>query len=309
MAAVPQGDLPEKSQEKEMNSAEIKEAARALGADLVGIAPVERFNGMPEISDPRTFAPATRSVIAIGHRIMRGTLRGIEEGTSFNNTYGFFGLNQMEKMFLPKTVYDLCCLIENSGAEAAPLLGCRYGAKVPTSWCALSGESNAAVSSDCAKAFEPDYKAYAHAAGLGSTGKGGFFLTPEYGHRQRIAFIFTSLELEGDEIIECDFCKDCDACIKECPLGAYKEGNSPDMNICAKCQNGAFATPEGSDPVDRCAASCGRACMVALEDKVGNRFAEKFRKRSVWQLGLDGAPLSSGNQFNGGRCPDKFEGK
>ena len=198
-----------------MNSAEIKEAARALGADLVGIAPVERFNGMPEISDPRTFAPATRSVIAIGHRIMRGTLRGIEEGTSFNNTYGFFGLNQMEKMFLPKTVYDLCCLIENSGAEAAPLLGCRYAADKngAAAW-------YAAASGDYVNAFEPDYQAYAHAAGLGSAGKGGFFLTPEYGHRQRIAFIFTSLELEGDEIIECDFCKDCDACIKECPLGA-----------------------------------------------------------------------------------------
>ena len=274
-----------------MNSAEIKKAAKELGADLVGIAPVERFDGMPSISDPRTFAPNTRSVIAIGHRIMRGTLRGVEEGTSFQNTYGFFGFNQMEKLFLPKTVYDLCCLIENCGEEAAPLLSCRYD------------------SGSCANPFEPDYKFYAHAAGLGSTGKGGFFLTPEYGHRQRFGFIFTSLALEGDEIIECDFCKDCNACITGCPLGAYKEGGEPDFNICRQCRNGSFASPEGSEPVDRCAAACGRACMVALEDKVGNRFAEKFRKRSVWSRDLDGDPISSGNQFNGGKCPDKFEGK
>lgn len=269
-----------------MNSAEIKKAARSLGADLVGIAPVERFNGLPEISDPRTFAPGTRSVIAVGYRIVRGALRGVEEGTSFNNTYGFFGSSHMEKMFMSRTVYDLCCMIENTGAEASPVLSCRYDDK----------------------GFVPDYKAYAHAAGLGSVGKGGFFLTPEYGHRQRIAFIFTTLELEGDEVIECDFCQDCDACIKECPLGAYKDG-SLDLNLCRQCKNGAEVTPEGAEEIDRCAASCARACMVALENKIGNRFENKFRKRSVWQRGIHGESLVSGNQFTGGRCPDKFGGK
>lgn len=270
-----------------MNSAEIKEAARFYGADLVGIAPVERFDGLPEHSDPRTFAPGTRSVIAIAHRIMRGALRGIEEGTSFSNTYGCFGHTWLENQFLTKTVFDLCCAIENSGAEASPVMSKRY-----------SGNK-----------FIPDFKAYAHAAGLGSTGKGGFFLTPEYGHRQRFAFIFTTLELEGDPIIECDFCDNCDACIKACPLGAWNSENKLDIELCKHCRNGAFHTPDGAEDVDRCAASCGRACMVALEDKVGNRFAEKFRKRSVWQLGLDGAPISNGNQFAGGKCPDKFEGR
>ena len=71
----------------------------------------------------------------------------------------------------------------------------------------------------------------------------------------------------------------------------------------------AEATPGGAEDVDRCSAACARACMVALEEKVGNRFEAKFRKRSVWQRGLYGEALISGNQFTGGRCPDKFEGK
>ena len=271
-----------------MNSAEIKAAARRLGADLVGIAPISRFDNLPESADPRTFAPGTRSVIAVAHRIMRGAFRGIEEGTSFQNTYGCFGMNWPAQFFLAKTVYDLCCEIENIGAEAAPMLSRKY--------------------SD--NAFEPDYMAYAHACGLGSVGKGGFFLTPEYGHRQRIGFIFTTLELDGDDVIECDFCKDCNACIEACPLNAYTEGKTtPDLSVCASCRNGAFPVPGGCDEVDRYAASCGRACMVALEDKVGNQFAEKFRKRSVWSLGKYGEQLNIGNQFTGGRCPDKFEGK
>ena len=104
-----------------MNSADIKEAARFYGADLVGIAPIERFDGLPEQAHPRTFAPETRSVIAVAHRIMRGTMRGIEEGTSFSNTYGCFGANWMENQFLTKTLMDLCSAIENAGFEASPV--------------------------------------------------------------------------------------------------------------------------------------------------------------------------------------------
>ena len=270
-----------------MTSAEIKAAARRLGADLVGIAPVSRFDGLPAINDPRTFAPETRSVIAVAHRIMRGTFRGIEEGTSFQNTYGCFGKNWAEQFFLAKTVYDLCCEIENDGAEAVPLLSRKYADKE----------------------FEPDYQAYAHVCGLGSTGKGGFFLTPEYGHRQRIGFIFTTLELEGDDILEVDFCKECNACMDACPLNAYEGSGTPDLSLCVHCRNGAFTNENSCDKIDRYAASCGRACMVALENKVGNKFAEKFRKRSVWSRGRDGEQLNLGNQFTGGRCPDKFEGK
>ena len=271
-----------------MNAALIKEAARRLGADLVGIAPVERFAHLEECSRPGTFAPGTRSVIVVGHRILRGAIRGIEEGTSFLNTYQCYGLSWSESFFLSKTVYDLCCEIENTGAEATPLLGrnCSEGT------------------------FKPCYMEYAHKAGLGSVGKGGFFLTPEYGHRQRFGFIFTNLELEGDEVAEYDFCKECNACMEACPLNAYSGGEGkPDLKLCSSCRNGSFITPEGVESVDRCAAACGRACMVALEEKISNRFEERFRKRSVWSLGPHGEVLSTGNQFSGGRCPDKFEGK
>ena len=270
-----------------MNSAEIKAAARRLGADLVGIAPVSRFDNLPEAADPRTFAPETRSVITVAHRIMRGAFRGIEEGTSFQNTYGCFGMNWSESFFLARTVYDLCCEIESCGAEASPLLSREYAGNK----------------------FVPDYMAYAHACGLGSVGKGGFFLTPEYGHRQRFGFIFTTLELDGDEVIECDFCKDCNACIKGCPLGAYNSDGTLDLSVCQNCRNGSFPQPGSCDHIDRYAASCGRACMNALEEKITNRFNAKFRKRSVWSLGRDGEVITNANEFTGGRCPDKFGGK
>ena len=75
-----------------MDSAEVKALARSLGADLVGIAPIERFAALPGSSHPQTYAPNTRTVIAVAHRIMRGALRGIEEGTSFFNTYQCYAI-------------------------------------------------------------------------------------------------------------------------------------------------------------------------------------------------------------------------
>ena len=47
------------------------------------------------------------------------------------------------------------------------------------------------------------------AAGLGEVGLGGFILTPEFGTRQRFAFILTDAELEGDAVRGKTVCGDC----------------------------------------------------------------------------------------------------
>ncbi len=251
-----------------MNNHDIKEAARSFGADLVGVAPVERLDGLPEIHRPRTLAPATRSVIVLGHRIMRGAFRGVEEGTNFWSTYSCYGANWVEDSFLSRTVFHVAAFLEEAGFEAVPLLSHR-----------IAGE-----------AFIPDYLSAAVAAGLGEVGRGGFLLTPQYGHRQRLAMIFTDAAIEGDVEIAPGLCSGCRACLAGCLLGAMREEAgkmefSLDLTICKSCRNGALNDANRSDVVDRYAASCGRGCLVALEGKIGNKFKEKFRKRAVWTRG------------------------
>jgi epoxyqueuosine reductase len=182
-----------------------------------------------------------------------------------------FGSVWNEHDFLSRTVHQIACAIEAEGSEAVPL----FGGAVPNA------------------PMQLDSKALAHAAGLGSVGKGGFFLTREYGHRQRVALILTDLELEGDPIVDLDFCKDCDACLKACPLQALTDEGGPrfriDTQLCQQCANGKLETfPYAYERLDRLAASCGRACLVALEGKVVNRFAAPFRRRSVWTRDLEG---------------------
>ncbi len=251
-----------------MHVAELKQAARHFGADLVGVAPVAAFAHLPERNRPETVSDRVRSVIVVGHRIMRGTLRGVEEGTNFGSTYQTYGFLWMEDLFLSRTVYHLSCLLEDAGAEAIPFLACR----------------------NPDDAFEPDYQTAAEAAGLGVVGRGGFLLTPQYGHRQRLALILTDSVLEPDRPPALDLCRDCRACLEGCPLGALREVEGSarfrlDESICATCRNGASRVPGRADRVDRYAAACGRACLVALEEKITSRYENKFRKRSVWHIG------------------------
>ena len=43
---------------------DVKSLALELGADLVGIAPVERFEGAPKLYHPQNLLPQTKSVIS-----------------------------------------------------------------------------------------------------------------------------------------------------------------------------------------------------------------------------------------------------
>ena len=256
-----------------MDSKQLKQQARERGADLVGIAPAVRWADWPSALNPRRIQPKCQSVIVVGRKVLRGALRGVEEGTSFYSTYGLYGREWNEHTFLVRVIHDVALALEASGAEAVPLLGGGAGL---------------------------DAKALARDAGLGAIGKGGFFLTPQYGHRQRFGLILTDLALEGDAMAAIDLCKDCSACLDACPLGALKRkadgAFSLDASLCASCRNGHQGSSEGAyERNDRFAAACGRACLVALEGCVDNRFDAPFRKRSTWSRDIEGhvtvAPL------------------
>jgi len=59
----------------------IRAAALSAGADLVGFAPIARFDNAPREVNPRTIYPPTQTAIAIAIRHERGALKAVEEGT------------------------------------------------------------------------------------------------------------------------------------------------------------------------------------------------------------------------------------
>ncbi|MFA7173234.1 MAG: 4Fe-4S binding protein [Kiritimatiellia bacterium] len=281
-----------------MDTEQLKVKARACGADLVGIAPVARFSHLPLEQSPAAIFPECKSVIVLARRICRGSLRGVEEGTNFASTYQCFGYTWVEDNFLSQTSYDLSLWVEEQGFEAVPLFAYNT-AGMPKGLPVAAGKPAPNVIIDPRIAVM--------ASGLGEVGLGGFILTPQYGTRQRFAFILTDAELEGDEVREKSLCNDCGSCAAACPFGAIHldkkntlevagavmEIAEVDTGLCKDCPNGAFlASGRGSEP-DRIAAACGRECLVQLEKsgKLGNKFEATFRKRAPWQLDAFKRPL------------------
>ncbi|MEM1582935.1 MAG: hypothetical protein QXK89_10590 [Candidatus Bathyarchaeia archaeon] len=196
----------------ELNSKEVKEYALKCGADLVGIASIDRFEGAPLDMHPATIFPEAKSVIVIAIRILRGSLRGIEEGTSWDS-YNFFGYNLGLGENLSFVERQTARFIEKHGWEAVPVMAkaalSEWG---PTRDPVAPGKPP----SDCV----PSFRFAAVAAGLGEIGYSKLLLTPEFGPRQRLAMILTDAPLEPDPIFNGKICDRCMCCVKECPAGA-----------------------------------------------------------------------------------------
>jgi len=205
-----------------LTSEDVKAFAKEHGADLVGIAPIERFKDAPADMHPSTLFPETRSVVVFAMRIPRGCFRGIEEGTDWTS-YAFFGYGGLAG-FLSELTSDISRFIESHGWEAMPVM-----AKAALSeW----GPSRPAVAPG---KFPPDvvpsFRIAAAAAGLGEIGYSKVFLTPEFGPRQRLGMVLTDAPLEPDPIFEGSICDRCMACVRGCPASAISPGETVSIEI------------------------------------------------------------------------------
>lgn len=249
-----------------LTSQMLREAAAEFRADLLGIAPIERFAGTDPKHHPSSIFPQARSVIVVGRRILRGAVRPIEEGSAVS-PYLEFGLSKLEDQFLPKTAYDLVLLIEKHHFDGVPIFGydVEAASKVYMAEPVAPGKVAPNVYIDIQRAGE--------LAGLGRVGKHGLLVTPRFGTLQRLSLILTEAELEGDPLIEEDCCAGCDACIRACAF-------SLERRRCGVCKDGAFHTNFGHfNTIDRLAAACSRACLDSMEKRglLTSKFAQGFR--------------------------------
>ncbi len=292
-------------------TARFKAYCRTRGADLVGIAPLERFAGVAPQNDPRAIFPDAQAVVVIGRRITRGTLRGWEEGTN-RDIYELFGYSWLDKQFVALTTYEAAEWLENEGWEATPVM-C-YPPEMPPQGIAVRrGQPAPNVNIDL------DYAAVA--AGLGEIGRHGVFLSPRFGPRQRFQVVLTDAPLDPDPLCERSVCGGCGQCIAACPLGAIDgdktttvtiagkamEVAAVDYSQCQRCPNGARVNayhPSGKP--DRIAAVCVRSCVDMLErgKKVDDTFRLAFRQREPWGLDKLGQNVCLEGLPTGGGCAD-----
>lgn len=188
-----------------------------LGADLVGIAPVERFAFAPQGHRPTDFMPECRSVISIALHIHQGAadVWGNYDNRNKTNTpylfYGY-GLTNLESS---RIVNRVAKLLEYQGHKSLCFL--------PTWLTSMAKYLDESLVEGKLRA-EFSHRHAAVAAGIAEFGWNGLALTPEFGAMQRYNSILTSAELEptpmydGPRLCRKEACGP--VCVKTCPTQA-----------------------------------------------------------------------------------------
>ncbi len=293
----------------DLTAAEVKSEAKKLGADLVGISPMSRWEGAPKQMDARYIFPGAKSMVVMAFRIARGTLRGIEEGTLFS-TYPSMGYAALNQIYGPMVLWNLTRFIEDRGYESVPLLNTNGGEALnPVTGKFRKGWSRPVREGNPYPDVLVHFRLAAYMAGLGEIGWSKVFLTPEFGPRQRFVVLLTDAELEPDPIYEGRICDRCKLCVKNCSGHAISKDESVKVVVAGHeiewgrlnelaCEKGIQGGLEGErNPFDgeyprkygygraiEGACGCIRACMIHLEErrKLKNQFKNKFRNNPQW---------------------------
>ena len=202
----------------------LKLGAGGGGAQVVGIANLERFAEAPERMHPKNIFPDCRSVISIVQPIPRSTYRGITEGTHWTN-YTYYAYNRLNTLFRPMLTYELARFIEDRGFEAVPIYP-----GVPETY---PNNPEPVAPGRPVPDVELNVRIAAMACGLGEIGWSKVFIHPVFGPRVRIGNILTDAVLEPDAIMEPKtLCKRCMKCVPDCPGNAIpKPGDRPTIKI------------------------------------------------------------------------------
>ena len=256
----------------------VKRIARVdLGARLVGVASVDRFEGAPRGHHPTDFLPQCRAVVVLGMPIVRGLMRWGDfmarseivpdvapvPGDSANGQWRPLRSLQVhvERRCAYESINDelqtmslrLGCFLEEEGHEALYL---------PTTFGGTHSWNHAGPNP--VRAFGPfSHRHAAVAAGLGNFGKSNLFLAPRYGPRVRLVSVLTSAPLVPDPMCDPHVCLDkCDQCVTHCPAGAF--GEPVAFKVGGRTQVVAkFDIERCRDFYNRGVRRCNGECMTA----------------------------------------------
>ncbi len=233
---------------------------KGQGADLVGFAPIGRFAGTAAAK----LLPSAQTVIGVAFRILRGSHRHIEEGTTYYQ-YTTNSIETLEETVMPQALLQACGVLEDQGFAALPQ---RWNPLIradgPDEGTFPEVRYKEIYRTE--RELQLDFPQAAVLCGLGEIGVSGTLLTDDFGPLQRYCFILTDAELPATPLAEPHLCDQCGACVQACPGQAISADGQLDTWQCATYYAGAsrrtnpFMPPNAfADEPDRLAIIAGEA--------------------------------------------------
>jgi len=183
---------------------DVKKIAAALGADLCGIASVERFEAAPKGFHPEDIFVDTKSVVVIARLFPEGPFHT-------DSPVPYTAAHDVILHEIIRISCELCIELErNDGVIAVPIPSEPY-----EYWDDDKKEGRGILSLKHAGVL----------AGLGSIGRNHLLVNEKYGNRIVLGAVLLNVALEGDPINARRFCDDnCNLCIDSCPAAAITAG-------------------------------------------------------------------------------------
>lgn len=247
----------------------VKELAYRLGADLVGVANIARYENAPIKMSPQGILPTAKSVIvcAVHHPDAAIEL----DGEIHPQIMGPYRIQYIMNDKLDVLSFKIARMLDDLGYQTVPI--------------ASSNIWRYRGYKDMDATFAPDIShIYSGVcAGLGELGWNGLCITPEYGARNRFVSIITEAELTPTPLYNgpkiCDMCGEC---IRKCPTNAYRAEVNGTKNVVVEGKNHIFCNKN----LWRCA--WGEHFDIDLDLPIPEKVDEKVLLEHVAQYGLRG---------------------
>ena len=192
------------------NEEQIKEIILNKGADLCGIANIDRFSNTPVGFHPLDIYKECKSVIIFAKRLPKGLV-------FVNPRIVYKHANELNMCEVDRITYEASIAIEQLNCIAIPLPcdgPCDYWEKENLTAKGVLSMRHAAV-----------------LAGLGSIGKNTLFINKHYGNFLTLGAILTNLNLKSDPLSEELCIEHCRLCLDNCPVKAL-DGKTANQKLC-----------------------------------------------------------------------------
>jgi len=217
----------------------IQEIAFETGADLFGLAGVDRFADAPKGFHPRDIYSKTETVIAFAIKLPSETLFA-------DNPVPFTHVNTLAMQKMDLITYDISTKLDRLGLK---------NVLIPTddpylSWDNEKQEGRAILS----------LRHVGHLAGLGKLGRNNLLINKDFGSMIQIGALLTDQQFDSDPLAYYEVCPpNCRICLDNCPQDALN-GETVIQKKCRPISN--YKTERGFT-IKKC-FECRKKCPMTL---------------------------------------------